>query len=452
MPVSSSSSSSSSPWSKFDICLVSGFLFNFACVTAQYYPPPSQAPAYPAAYGQPLPVGYRPGPMPGYPSGYRNPYVTGYPTGYPNGYPNGGYQASQYYRFGPAPGREQVVSSGQIEVRPNPMARFDPNYPNYYSRPSYDRPRLVHFPYTPPSRQYPGYSNSPGIMPSGPGGDRFGGDRFGGDRFGQRNMGYPAYRPPQTSYYPARSQPSYYPSRSQPSSYSPSPGYPGYGQYMPATGYGYGQTYGQYGYGQYNYPPRPTFSAQPFPTSGGWNQIDRRQGSQWTGASDMSMYATQWRPTSAIVQLAGPDKVTGEVRFVQQDNRFVSINGRIMNLVPGAHGLHIHENTVVKGSNLCDNLGPHFNPTKGSRHGGKSEWVRHTGDLGNVFADQDGVAYFDITDTLIKLSGPNSINNRTLVITENADDLGKTNNDLSAINGNSGKVIACGTISIQNTF
>ena len=64
----------------------------------------------------------------------------------------------------------------------------------------------------------------------------------------------------------------------------------------------------------------------------------------------------------------------GEVRLVQQDNRYVGITGRILGLVPGAHGLHVHEGSEKDGS--CENIGPHFNPMN-SDHGGKSEWKRH---------------------------------------------------------------------------
>jgi Cu-Zn family superoxide dismutase len=148
-------------------------------------------------------------------------------------------------------------------------------------------------------------------------------------------------------------------------------------------------------------------------------------------------------------------KVEGEVRFLQQDNRFVGITGRIAGLVPGAHGLHVHEGVErasdgsTNSPGTCENIGGHFNPTK-VVHGGKSEWIRHVGDLGNIFADHDGVAYFSITDSLISLSGPHSIVNRTLVVTEFGDDLGKGIKD-SKINGNAGKPQACGVILLTSS-
>jgi len=41
---------------------------------------------------------------------------------------------------------------------------------------------------------------------------------------------------------------------------------------------------------------------------------------------------------------------------------------------------------------------------------------RHAGDLGNVIAGDDGKAVINITDSLVKLTGPNSVIGRTLVV------------------------------------
>lgn len=138
-------------------------------------------------------------------------------------------------------------------------------------------------------------------------------------------------------------------------------------------------------------------------------------------------------------------KIEGEIRFVQSDNRYVQITGRIMGLVPGAHGLHVHEGQGANGQDTCANIGGHFNPS-GVDHGGKSEWIRHVGDLGNIFADHDGTAFFDITDTMITLSGANSVVNRTIVVTEFGDDLGKGSDAESKKTGNAGKPLVCGQI------
>ena len=59
--------------------------------------------------------------------------------------------------------------------------------------------------------------------------------------------------------------------------------------------------------------------------------------------------------------------------------------------------------------------GPHFNP-KGVEHGGPTDEVRHVGDLGNIVANETGVAQVDIKDSFLSLIGPNSIIGRTLVV------------------------------------
>jgi len=43
-------------------------------------------------------------------------------------------------------------------------------------------------------------------------------------------------------------------------------------------------------------------------------------------------------------------------------------------------------------------------------------FYRHVGDLGNVVADESGVAKFEVTDKLLNLTGPNSIIGRTVVV------------------------------------
>jgi len=61
--------------------------------------------------------------------------------------------------------------------------------------------------------------------------------------------------------------------------------------------------------------------------------------------------------------------------------------------------------------------------------------LQHAGDLGNISADATGRAIFWKTDKFLKIS---DIIGRSLVVTENPDDLGKGDNPESRINGNSG--------------
>lgn len=77
------------------------------------------------------------------------------------------------------------------------------------------------------------------------------------------------------------------------------------------------------------------------------------------------------------------------------------------------HGFHIHEwGDLTEG---CVTAGPHYNPW-GKRHGGPLDNERHIGDLGNLQADEQGVAYYIHNDALIKLFGDSSVIGRSCVV------------------------------------
>ncbi|XP_075450015.1 superoxide dismutase [Cu-Zn] isoform X1 [Ascaphus truei] len=147
----------------------------------------------------------------------------------------------------------------------------------------------------------------------------------------------------------------------------------------------------------------------------------------------------------AICVLKGTGEVHGVVRFEQQDDEPVTVEGCIEGLTPGQHGFHIH--TYGDNTNGCVSAGPHFNP-EGKKHGAPQDQERHVGDLGNVTAKDDGVADFKLTDSLISLKGPFSIVGRTAVIHALIDDLGKGGDNESLITGNAGGRLACGVIGL----
>ena len=83
------------------------------------------------------------------------------------------------------------------------------------------------------------------------------------------------------------------------------------------------------------------------------------------------------------------------------------------------------------------------------QHGSVSSVVRHAGDLGNIVANEDGKATFNIIlmpDSSTKLFGPNTIIGRTLVIHAGEDDLGLANTSDSASTGSAGSRLACAII------
>ena len=99
----------------------------------------------------------------------------------------------------------------------------------------------------------------------------------------------------------------------------------------------------------------------------------------------------------------------------------------------------------------CKTAGVHFNPF-GVVHGGPQSEIRHVGDLGNLEADQNGVAFLDFYDRMIDLSGKYSIIGRSMIVHSNADDFGLGENLQSTLTGNSGTCIASCVIGLSQSF
>uniref|UniRef100_A0A671PAQ0 Superoxide dismutase [Cu-Zn] n=1 Tax=Sinocyclocheilus anshuiensis TaxID=1608454 RepID=A0A671PAQ0_9TELE len=146
----------------------------------------------------------------------------------------------------------------------------------------------------------------------------------------------------------------------------------------------------------------------------------------------------------AVCVLKGTGEVTGTVYFEQNPVKYLHLS-EITGLTPGKHGFHVH--AFGDNTNGCISAGPHFNPY-GKNHGGPTDSDRHVGDLGNVIADDNGVAKIGIEDKSATLLGQHSIIGRTMVIHEKEDDLGKGGSEESLKTGNAGGRLACGIIGI----
>ena len=107
----------------------------------------------------------------------------------------------------------------------------------------------------------------------------------------------------------------------------------------------------------------------------------------------------------------------GAIEFAQTRNG-VRITGTIRGLEPGQHGFHIHEFGDLRSTDGTS-AGGHFNPS-GEQHGAPGQSQHHYGDLGNIEANEEGVATVDINADWMKV---HFILGRALVVHAGADDL-----------------------------
>ncbi|KAF9935378.1 hypothetical protein FBU30_003168 [Linnemannia zychae] len=134
----------------------------------------------------------------------------------------------------------------------------------------------------------------------------------------------------------------------------------------------------------------------------------------------------------------GTGKPYGLVRFLQVNPETCVVDVTVQGLTPGNHGIHIHEFGDTSGG--AATTGPHYNPT-GTTHG--DHLTGHIGDLGNIEVDEKGWGDLVLESSRIKVW---DLIGRSVVVTENADNLGKGSCESSKVDGASGKGIICGII------
>ncbi len=127
-------------------------------------------------------------------------------------------------------------------------------------------------------------------------------------------------------------------------------------------------------------------------------------------------------------------KVEGWVRFRKMDCGQTLIKAKITGLTPHKkHGFHIHKYGDCRENGKY--AGSHFNPHD-YEHGSLDDEERHLGDMGNLIADKNGVAFYkEIVDIC-----PRKITGRSIIIHANEDNL------TSQPTGNAGPYIGCGII------
>lgn len=146
-------------------------------------------------------------------------------------------------------------------------------------------------------------------------------------------------------------------------------------------------------------------------------------------------------PVTKAVAILTPTKgsdVKGRVTFTRDGDR-VKVSAEITGLTPGEHGFHIHEFGVWSEDGMAS--GGHYNPTD-HPHAGHDAAERHVGDLGNITANEKGVAKLELEDSGLRFAGPTSIIGRGVVVHQKADDL------KSQPAGDAGPRLAVGVIGV----
>ncbi len=90
----------------------------------------------------------------------------------------------------------------------------------------------------------------------------------------------------------------------------------------------------------------------------------------------------------ANVEPVGEQQVEGRIQFYPDTGQTrMVVKIKLSGLTPGKHGFHIHERPDCGDGAMA--AGGHFNPQQ-TRHGAPDSEPRHTGDMGNITADENG--------------------------------------------------------------
>lgn len=161
-----------------------------------------------------------------------------------------------------------------------------------------------------------------------------------------------------------------------------------------------------------------------------------------SAADDMITRPDKTLFAEAEIASASDSDVGGTIRF-NQDGELLRIEGQLVGLSPGRHGLHIHTEGDCSAPD-ASSAGGHFAPDD-DPHGSPREpdERHHVGDLGNFVADENGVAEVSKTDLEMTLApAEDTIAGRAVIIHAEADDLA------SQPSGDAGARVGCGVVQI----
>jgi len=145
----------------------------------------------------------------------------------------------------------------------------------------------------------------------------------------------------------------------------------------------------------------------------------------------------------AVLHPTQGNSVEGKATFTSTETG-TRVRVHLTGLTPGKHAFHIHEKGDCSAPDAAS-AGGHFNPSS-EPHAAPTDAHRHTGDLGNLEANKDGVADLDYTDPRASLDGPNSILGKGVIVHSGPDDF------VTQPTGNAGGRVACGVIAVAKSY
>ena len=154
-------------------------------------------------------------------------------------------------------------------------------------------------------------------------------------------------------------------------------------------------------------------------------------------------YGEEVTVTINLVTAEGIGKEIGTVSLSDSPYGLI-LTPRLIDLTPGIHGFHVHQNPDCGPANEGDKMvgglaaGGHFDPKGTGRHEGPYK-NGHLGDLAALYVDKEGKATLPVLSPRIKV---NDVKGRSLMIHAGGDNYSDQPEKL----GGGGARIACGTI------